>query len=249
MFGSAVVAARLQHSPLWETQEQRELDILRKELAIVPVHQSGPALKLAKTTQPERREIFVKVQSTALKGIVGHPPDRVRKHPVSQRSVPKKKNSTSAETGSRAQHSHVLTLNKVESNDGRMRQRTRGLRDKQARTAAHVQNLSESQVLSDQWADRYVRKWTVVVSAGAIAVVVGNRGHDVVVVSGDPIAWEWVLSCFPGVEVAAISAEDAVDTVRGDLLDDHVWCGVGCWDGCWVEYVENRKPGAVTMAY
>jgi hypothetical protein len=252
MFGPAVAAVRLQHT-LVEDEKKRALHILRKELANAPVHQSGPALKLAKTTQAERRDIFVEVQSTALKSIVGHPPDRVRKHPVSQRSV-KKKTRMSVETRSRAraQHSHVLNLDKVQSNDDRMRQRTRGLRDKQARTASHVQNLAESQMLSDQWADRYVLKRTVVVSAGAIAVVVGDRSHDVVVVSGDPIAGEWVLSCFPGVEVAAISAEGAEGTVGSDLLNDHDWywvgCWDGCWDGCWVEYVENRKPDAVTVA-
>jgi hypothetical protein len=52
--------------------------------------------------------------------------------------------------------------------------------------------------------------------------------HDVVVVAGDSVAWERVLACFPSVEVAAVSAEDAVGAVLDVLLDDHDWF----WSGC-----------------
>jgi hypothetical protein len=44
------------------------------------------------------------------------------------------------------------------------------------------------------------------------------------------------------VKVATVSAEGAVGTA---LLNYHDRCWVGCRDGCWVKYVENRKPAAV----
>lgn len=97
-------------------------------------------------------------------------------------------------------------------------------------------------MLSDQWNDPCLLQWTVLVPAVTIAVMVCDGSHDVVVVSGDSIAWEGVLSCLPSVKVATVSAEGAVGTA---LLNYHDRCWVGCRDGCWVKYVENQKPAAV----
>jgi hypothetical protein len=105
------------------------LNVLRNMSADASRQRSRPALELAKTAQPERREVIVEIQSPAVNGI-RHPPDCVQNSPVSPRSVRESCHAGRGET-SRA-HLRVLTLDKIDSDDGRMWERMRDFRNKQA---------------------------------------------------------------------------------------------------------------------